>query len=407
MAQQSLLAPNTFFELVDAVLTSDKVGRQPLDPKGSQRQIVTVGPHDRVLQILAGPGSGKTEMLVWRILYELLVIGSGAETLLVTTFTRKAATELELRLVERCDLLLAEAKRRGVSVEDPRVHDVRVGTLHSLCDGLLREFDSDYMESGTQLIDEHETLARLAREYRWVLKYAGAGKEPEAANIVCDTPEVASLFRPPWEADRWPSNDMQRVNLLYQALAQHTETWMPRCASGNKRNGIEYVSPTLGVTDALKSMYRHWVEYLDKHSVIDFTTIQQRFLVGQHAILGELQHVFVDEFQDTNPVQLAIHVGWLAGERTRLTVVGDDDQSVYRFRGSDIACFQGLRKECDQRGLTFRLEKLEANHRSTRTIVEFSEAFRSSGALRVASMDKDIRPATDAPPGDPVRLLMG
>ena len=405
MPERTLLASATFFELVDAVLVA--VGRPPLDPSGPQRRIVTVEPTDRVLQILAGPGSGKTEMLVWRILYQLLVVGSGAETLLVTTFTRKAATELEVRLVERCDLLLEEANRRGISVDDPHVHDVRVGTLHGLCDGLLREFDSAYMESGTQLIDEHETLVRLAREYRWTLGYASAGQPPRAGNVVVDTDEVAALFRPPWEAERWPSTDMQRVELLRAALAQHTETWMPRCAADNTRNGIEYVTPTLGVTDALNSMYQRWVEYLDKNAVIDFATIQQRFLDRQHTVLTELQHVFIDEFQDTNPVQFAIHVGWLAGAHTRLTVVGDDDQSIYRFRGSDIACFQGLQQECARRGPRFRLDKLEHNHRSTRTIVDFSETFRTRSVLRSVSMDKTIQPAANAPQGAPVRLLVG
>lgn len=407
MSERALLAPATFFRLVDAVLTSDKVSRQPLDPNGSQRRIVTVTPDDRVLQILAGPGSGKTEMLVWRILYELLVIGSDAETLLVTTFTRKAATELEVRLVERCDLLLEEASRRGVPADDPHVHDVRVGTLHSLCDALLREFDGAYMESGTQLIDEHETLVRLAREYRWTLGYASAGKAPQAGNIICDTPEVAALFRPPWEGGNWPTTDMQRVELLRAALAQHTETWMPRCAADNARNGIEYVSPKLGVTEALNHMYTKWVEYLHKHAVIDFATIQQRFLERQHTVLTELRHIFVDEFQDTNPIQFDIHVGWLAGAQTRLTVVGDDDQSIYRFRGSDIACFHGLQQECEKRGLRFRLDKLEDNHRSTRTIVDFSERFRTGSVLQSVSMTKGIKPAADAPAGEPVRLLMG
>jgi superfamily I DNA/RNA helicase len=402
------LAPATFFELVDAVLVSDRVGRQPLGPGGPQRRIIAVEPGDRVLQILAGPGSGKTEMLVWRILYELLVIGSEAGSLIVTTFTRKAVTELEVRLVERCDLLLEEARRCRLPIRDPHVHDVRVGTLHSLCDALLREFDGGYMASGTQLIDEHETLVRLAREYRFNLGYESRpGQPPRDGNVVLDTPEVAALFRPPWETERWPFNDMQRVELLRAALAQHAETWMPRCAADHARNGIEYACPTLGVTDALRSLHEKWVEYLDKNAVTDFVSIQQRFIDGQHTVLPELRHVFVDEFQDTNPVQFAIHVGWLAGAATRLTVVGDDDQSIYRFRGSDIACFQGLQQECERRALPFRLDRLEENHRSTRIIVEFSEAFRARSILRSVGMPKDIRAPAGTSAGQPVRLLVG
>lgn len=399
-----LLGRAGFFELVNAVLV--RVGRQALDPDGPQRRVVVVEPDDRVLQILAGPGSGKTEMLVWRILYELLVVGSPADALLVTTFTRKAATELELRLVERCDLILEEAARRGVAVRDPHVHDVRVGTLHSLCDALLRDFDSSYMEFGTQLIDEPEALARMAREYRWTLGYASP-PESGPANVICDTSEVAALFRPPGAGESWPSRDMQRVDLLRAAIAQHTETWIPRCADEDDRNGIEYVSHRLGITDALKSVCENWVEYLDKHAILDFTTIQQRFLERQDRVAQNLCHVFVDEFQDTNPIQFAIHVGWLKLQQTRLTVVGDDDQSIYRFRGSDIACFQDLQKECKERGVSFRLAKLEDNHRSTKTIVNLTEIFRGNSILGSLGMEKDLRPANEAVEGEPVRLLTG
>lgn len=407
MPEPTTLPANVFFELVDAVLTSDQVGRQPLDEGGPQRRIVTVESDDRVLQILAGPGSGKTEMLVWRILFELLVLGSPANSLVVTTFTNKAATELEIRLVERCDQLLDQATRRGFAHTDPHVHDVRVGTLHSLCDGLLREFDDAYMQAGTRLIDEHEALARIAREYRWKLGYSSRTQYPGPANIVCDQPQVSALFRPPWENDRWPVTDMQRVELLRNAIAQQAETWVPRCSTRGRRNGVEFVSPELGVTDALKTVHERWCAYLDEHAAVDFTTIQQRFRDRQHTVLPEIRHVFVDEFQDTNPIQFAIHVGWLAREDTRLTVVGDDDQSVYRFRGSDIACFQGLQAECEQRGAPFRLEKLEDNHRSSRAIVGFNEGFRQGSILRSVGMDKQLRPASGAVGGDPVRLLTG
>src|SRR5262249_19262725 len=136
-----------FFDLVDEVLVD--VGRAPLPRGSAQRSIIQVRSDDRVLQILAGAGSGKTEMLVWRVLFELFVLGTSARRLLVTTFTRKAATELELRVVERSDLLLERAHARGLAVDDPHVYDLRIGTIHSLCDSLLAEFDSAYMSSGT------------------------------------------------------------------------------------------------------------------------------------------------------------------------------------------------------------------------------------------------------------------
>ena len=79
---------------------------------GPERAIICVRPEDQVLQILAGAGSGKTEMLVWRVLYQLLVSGTPSSRVMVTTFTNKAATELSVRVVERSDALLEQARKR-------------------------------------------------------------------------------------------------------------------------------------------------------------------------------------------------------------------------------------------------------------------------------------------------------
>src|SRR5262249_24461465 len=157
----------TFFRIVNRVLS--EVGREPLKEGGSHQHAIGVLPTDRVLQILAGPGSGKTEVLVWRALYELFVFGTPADQLFITTFTRRAATELQVRTVERCDQFLEVARAEGSAVTDPKVHDLRIGTIHSLCDALLSEFDTSYVESGTSVIDEAELSIRIARSYRYEL----------------------------------------------------------------------------------------------------------------------------------------------------------------------------------------------------------------------------------------------
>src|SRR5580698_1862812 len=124
-----------FFDLLNQVLVS--LGREGLDVDSPHKKVIEVLPTDRVLQILAGPGSGKTEALVWRVLYELFVNGAEAARLLVTTFTNRAATELQIRVVERCDEFVRLAKKeKGIVVPDPQVHNLRIGTIHSLCDEL-------------------------------------------------------------------------------------------------------------------------------------------------------------------------------------------------------------------------------------------------------------------------------
>lgn len=395
-----------FFDLLNNL---HEYGTRPrIEPGSARWDIITIRPEDRVLQILAGPGSGKTESLVSRILYELFVVETPAERLLVTTFTRKAATELEIRLVERCDALLEHADNRGTSVRDPRVHDVRIGTLHSLCDRLLADFDDEYTERGTRLIDEHETLVRLARAYRFDLgAYTPPGQSQGPMAYLNGVDGLAALFRPPWDSGRWPSSTMERVVFAQNLLAQHTETWVPRCADTGINNGAEHALNEPGLTGRLSELHDKWLNYLEGQEVLDFTTIQETFLARQASLLDKFAHVFVDEFQDTNPIQAAIHMRWLEHGATRLTVVGDDDQSIYRFRGSDIGSFTGLQGYCDNNGIGYRQEKLEENWRSTRAIANCGESFRRASALSRTTMSKTVRPAPAAADGPDVRLLTG
>lgn len=161
------------------------------------------------------------------------------------------------------------------------------------------------------------------------------------------------------------------------------------------------------MTDDLVKLQTRWSAYLDQQGAIDFATLQERFLERQHVFFDEVDHVFVDEFQDTNPIQFAIHTRWLESDRIRLTVVGDDDQSVYRFRGSDIGCFAELEDACADRGVDFRLEKLEHNYRSTKAIVSLSETYRTSTVLQQVSMPKRLSAPSVASKGEPPRLLEG
>ena len=174
------------------------------------------------------------------MLYELFVSGVPAGRLLVTTFTRRAATELQVRVVERCDEFLKLAVKAGIPVVDPQVHNLRIGTIHSLCDSLLAEYDTAYVEAGTQVVDEAETSIRIARSYRFALGFSTPPKTPRLLNRLQALDSLVSLFRPPW-APKWPTRMMERVDLIAGILSHHTETWLPRCSGSNTPNGIERV----------------------------------------------------------------------------------------------------------------------------------------------------------------------
>ena len=225
----------TYFDIVSDVL--EALGRAKLPKSGPQHSVIEVRDSDRVLRIVAGPGSGKTEMLVWRVLFELLVNGTPSDQIVVTSFTNRAATELQVRVVERCDEFLKEAGSRGILISDPQVHNLRVGTIHSLCDELLTEFDTAYLEAGTQLVEESETALRMARTHRFTLGFNNTGPK-RLVNRLLDHSKLVALFRPAWDTSNWPSNLMDRVQFLIALLGQHIETWILRCSAESIPNGV-------------------------------------------------------------------------------------------------------------------------------------------------------------------------
>jgi len=133
-------------------------------------------------------------------IHELTVLGIAASRVIVTTFTREASTELAVRMVERSNALLDQAKRRGLEPADPHVHVLRIGTLHSLCDALLAEFDADYMAEGTEVVDETET-----RVHRFALGYT-VRPPGEVIDRLLAREELVALIRPPWDDGYWPGN---------------------------------------------------------------------------------------------------------------------------------------------------------------------------------------------------------
>lgn len=161
MSMGPCLTSEVFFEIVDEVLKAAK--RDPLASGGSQRRIIDVREDDRVLQILAGPGSGKTEMLVLRALYDIFVRGADPARMIVTTFTRRAASELIIRTVERAEAIQTACTAHNIPVRDPQVHNLRIGTIHSLCEQILVEHDAAYRDAGRSMIDQAEAYARMSR----------------------------------------------------------------------------------------------------------------------------------------------------------------------------------------------------------------------------------------------------
>lgn len=392
-----MISREDFFTVADAVVVAN--GRDALSIRGEVAASIEVRDADCVLQILAGPGSGKTEVLVWRILYELFVIGTDSSRLIVTTFTKKAASELQVRLADRVDSFVLIARERNIAATDPRIHNLKIGTLHSLCEQLLTELDPEFRAQGLTLMDDHEHRARMGFRGDFV-----TGRTGGALSRLSQDQLLTGLFAPHWRAGNWPSNRFDRLAFAMDVYAHLTETYFPRCAAQG-RHGLSSDQNTLD--QDCRDLHQSWHDHLQGKNVIDFAGIQSRLFASRQILMGRFSHVFVDEFQDTNPIQFLIHLGWLADQATKLTVVGDDDQAIYRFRGSDSVCFRTLQAESEALERPFRLERLTVNHRSSQNITKFTQDFRMRSAIAQVSLEKTVSSPLDVPEGSVVRIVRG
>jgi DNA helicase-2/ATP-dependent DNA helicase PcrA len=308
----------------------------------AQRAAVTA--EARPMLVIAGAGSGKTRVLTHRAAWLIHVEGVAPQSLLAVTFTNKAAAEMRGRI----EALLSM----------PVAH-LWIGTFHGLAHRLLRR---------------HWTEARL----------------PQGFQII-------------------DSDDQQRlVKRVIRELGLDDGEWEPRevqyFINAQKDEGLrpkDLENQGDATFRQLVAIYRAYQEACDRGGLVDFGELLLRAfeLWRDHPdVLAHyrrrFRHVLVDEFQDTNAIQYA-WLRLLAGTTGIPFVVGDDDQSIYRWRGARVEHIQQFQK--DFPGTT--IVKLEQNYRSTATILKAANAVIAHNAAR---MGKNLW--TEGPEGEPIRV---
>jgi DNA helicase-2/ATP-dependent DNA helicase PcrA len=311
----------------------------------AQREAVTAP--DEPMLVVAGAGSGKTRVLVHRIAWLIQVENVSPLGILAVTFTNKAAAEMR----QRIEALL------GVPVDN-----LWVGTFHGLAHRLLRRhWQEAGLPQGFQIIDaddQQRLIRRLVRgleldESTWV---------PREIQWFINNQKDEGL-RPDHIPDNGDPNRAQLIRLYreYQAACEQA-----------------------GLVDFAELLLRAHELWLHNPEVLE--RYRRRF-----------RHVLVDEFQDTNSIQYA----WmrvLVGETGVPFVVGDDDQSIYAWRGARMEHL--LRFQKDFPGT--RVVKLEQNYRSTGTILRAANAVIANNSGRLG---KELWTAGDE--GEPIRLYNG
>jgi len=272
------------------------------------------------LLILAGAGTGKTRVITFRIAH-LIDRGVPPGQILAVTFTNKAAREMQ----ERVRGALVAGGRRG---RDEAADRPTISTFHSLCVRILRQhIERLGYKRHFVIFDESEQLSTVKKILSRISQ--GAGEKVDAAEV------LAMLSRFKNGGERAAAFGKESVRALAEHIRARYELALKAC------NAVDFDDLILLTLRLL----REFPEVL--------TACRERY-----------RYVMVDEYQDTNAAQFEL-VHALTREHRNLCVVGDDDQSIYGWRGAEVANLLDLEKHFPE----VKVIKLEQNYRSTSTIL--------------------------------------
>ena len=294
--------------------------------------------------ILAGAGSGKTRVLTTRIAWLISTGQASPAQILAVTFTNKAAKEMQIRLAAMLPI---------------NVKGMWIGTFHGLCNRLLRAHHRDAgLPQLFQILDSADQLSVVKR----LLKALNVDDEKYPPRELChfiNAQKEQGLRSSAVEA--WDEWTKKRVELYaaYEAQCQRE-----------------------GVVDFAELLLRSF-ELLSRNEPL-LRHYRERF-----------RHILVDEFQDTNKLQYR-WLKLLAGEGAALFCVGDDDQSIYAFRGADVGNMRDFEREFRVNNLI----RLEQNYRSHGNILDAANAIICNNPQRLG---KNLW--TEAGSGEPIRVF--
>ncbi|GGD71230.1 DNA helicase II [Lacimicrobium alkaliphilum] len=310
-----------------------------------QREAVAAPPGDML--VLAGAGSGKTRVLVHRMAWLMEVEGISPFGILAVTFTNKAAREMRAR-VEK----LMHSSLQGMWI----------GTFHGLAHRLLRtHYEEARLPENFQILDSDDQYRLIRR----VLKALNLDEKHWAPKPI-----------------QWYINGNKDEGLRAQHIETHGDPAQQR----------------------MKEIYQAYQDTCDRSGLVDFAELLLRaheLWVNHPRVLQHYQQrfraVLVDEFQDTNNIQYA-WLRLLASPNNNMMIVGDDDQSIYGWRGANVDNIQHFLRDFDG-AQTIRLEQ---NYRSTGKILKAANAVIENNQSRLG---KELW--TDGVDGEPISLYAG
>jgi DNA helicase-2/ATP-dependent DNA helicase PcrA len=283
----------------------------------SQQRTAVTAPEGQIL-VLAGPGSGKTRVLTYRIAYLVKKLGVKPASILAVTFTNKAAREMQAR-VER--------------LLDKEVKGIWLGTFHAICARILRrEVEHLPVKTNFVIFDENDQISLVKKAIREL-------------NI---------------------DEKLHRPTSVHAAISRaKNDLCLPdRLVVSSYRDEV------------VKRVYERYQQMLITNNAVDFDDLLLYTAIllednqpVREAYAHRFEHILVDEFQDTNQTQYAL-LKSLATGHGNLYVVGDEDQSIYRWRGADYRNILRFEQDYPQA----KKFLLEQNYRSTQIVLDAAQS---------------------------------
>ena len=355
-----MITQEKFEEIVVDVLERD------ISSNEDQKKAVFSKP-DQSLFLVAGPGSGKTTVMVLKILKFIFVDDIAPNEIFATTFTRKAAQELYSRILgwgdEIKNFIIDEEDDFEIFEKIARIdfNQIKVGTIDKLAEETMRE----YKEPGANqpvLIENFVANSAMIK----VLSENETYKDKDLQDYIKELTGKEKFDEP---------SKMSKTILEIKDRIYHDKVDINQLY-----NSVEDNKGMVKVLDCIK----RFEEILKERNTIDFSMIENTFLhyLKENKLdlfLDEVRIVLIDEYQDTNLIQEDIYftiAKSAIANNGNITVVGDDDQSLYRFRGATVDLFTNYKQRAkDKLDIDVEEINLKTNYRSTENIINLCNHF--------------------------------
>ena len=369
-----------------------KVLKRDISSNKQQKKAILSEPN-KSLFIVAGPGSGKTTVMVLKILKYIFVDDIDPSKILATTFTKKAADELYSRILgwgdeikrhledKYCD----ESFESIAKIESIDFNQIIIGTTDSIAEELLRD---NRKPGENQSIVIEEFVANTA-----MIKILIKDEKYRNEKLVEYLKELSGKTKLE-EPSKMSEILMEIKNRIFYDQINFDELYEKTQENSGQRLALDCI--------------KEYENTLKNRNTIDFAMLESNFLEKLKnneldLFLDEIKIVLIDEYQDTNLIQEDIYftIAKSALENDgNITVVGDDDQSLYRFRGATVDLFTNYQKRVkDKLSIDVEEINLTTNYRSTENIInhcnQFAELDREYQKARVENKPKIIAPDFD------------